>query len=696
MLDVVLSECVTQYLYLRIMEHTAAADSTPRLSRSNTVKSLQRTLSRSLSFLRLPNFSRYALPPLNFSAFSDDLRDSNVDYFDSASDSSSAYYSSSEAEDQEADAVASPTPEHNIWIPPPPIRRQSSLLRWQYVPPRKPLPTGSLHRNLTSQKSLKRSQLLGDPNLVSWDGKGDPRNPLNWTRRKKWVSTVLVSSFTFISPVASTMVAPALPDIADQFSITSDVEQALVMSIFLLAYAIGPFVLGPLSEVFGRVVVLQSANIFYLIFNTACGFAQTKEQMMAFRFLSGLGGSAPQAIGGGVLSDCWAKEERGSALALYSLAPFIGPAVGPIAGGYITLHTTWRWIFWATSIADTLIQIFAFVFLTETYHPAILGKVCKQKQKETGNMELHTKWETPDKTFGQMLRKAMVRPLRMLATQPALQAMAIYRAYGYGLMYLMFSTFPMVFQQQYDQDIGTASLHYISLGIGFVIGLQISGPLQDKTYRYLRTHEIDPSTSLGVLTKSCLADFRHRRNYRRRDIESLYHPHDAPSTLLSTTAARSFPRPRRTYTPYSNPQSGLPEHRLPLTLPAGLLIPLGLLIYGLTAAARTHWIVPDLGAALTCVGLIITFNSAQAYVVDAYTDEIRDVNYAASATGAAALIRTMAGFSFPLFAPGLFATLGVGGGNALLAGVAVVVGVLAPVGLWRWGPTLRRKGRERL
>lgn len=121
-------------------------------------------------------------------------------------------------------------------------------------------------------------------------------NPLNWPNRKRWTATILVASFTFISPLASTMVAPALHTIAVEFNITSSFEQALVMSIFLLAYAIGPFLLGPLSEIFGRVVVLQCANMWFLIFNTACGFAQNKEQMMAFRFLSGLGGSAPQAV----------------------------------------------------------------------------------------------------------------------------------------------------------------------------------------------------------------------------------------------------------------------------------------------------------------------------------------------------------------------------------------------------------------
>lgn len=149
--------------------------------------------------------------------------------------------------------------------------------------------------NLVSKRPIIAS-VLANSLQVSWSGPHDPANPLNWTRSRKWVATVLVSCFTFISPVSSTMVAPALPELARQFRVSSPVEQIFLMSIFLLAYAVGPFLLGPLSEIFGRVVVLQSANMFYLVFNTACGFARTKEEMLAFRFLSGLGGSAPQAV----------------------------------------------------------------------------------------------------------------------------------------------------------------------------------------------------------------------------------------------------------------------------------------------------------------------------------------------------------------------------------------------------------------
>lgn len=71
---------------------------------------------------------------------------------------------------------------------------------------------------------------------VTWNGPDDPENPKNWTYKKKWAATLIVSSFTFISPVSSSMVAPALPAMARQLGITNSVEQSLILSIFVLAY----------------------------------------------------------------------------------------------------------------------------------------------------------------------------------------------------------------------------------------------------------------------------------------------------------------------------------------------------------------------------------------------------------------------------------------------------------------------------
>jgi MFS family permease len=146
--------------------------------------------------------------------------------------------------------------------------------------------------------------------------------------KRKWAATFIVSAFTLLSPVSSSMISPALTSISAEFNITNEVQSVLTLSIFVLAYAIGPLFLGPLSEIYGRVIVLQLSNLFYLAWNLGCGFAQNSGQLMAFRFLSGLGGSAPLAIGGGLLSDCFHAEQRGRAISIYSLAPLLGPAIG--------------------------------------------------------------------------------------------------------------------------------------------------------------------------------------------------------------------------------------------------------------------------------------------------------------------------------------------------------------------------------
>lgn len=115
---------------------------------------------------------------------------------------------------------------------------------------------------------------IRDPNLVTWDSDTDPENPKNWTMKRKWAATFIVSAFTLVSPVSSSMISPALGSISAEFKITNEVEAQLTLSIFVLAYAIGPLFLGPLSEIYGRVVVLQISNLFYLAWNLGCGFAK--------------------------------------------------------------------------------------------------------------------------------------------------------------------------------------------------------------------------------------------------------------------------------------------------------------------------------------------------------------------------------------------------------------------------------------
>jgi multidrug resistance protein len=202
-----------------------------------------------------------------------------------------------------------------------------------------------------------------DPFLVSWDGPDDPSNPKNWSMRQKWLLTVIVSLFTLLSPTSSSMVAPALVDIDQEFGIKTQTESAMVLSIFVLAYAVGPLALGPLSEVYGRVPILQITNAIYILFNFVCGWSRNSGELLAFRFLAGIGGSAPLAVGGALLGDMFTADQRARAVSLYSLAPLLGPAIGPIAGGFIAERTTWRWIFWSTSAFSVAVQCVGLVLL---------------------------------------------------------------------------------------------------------------------------------------------------------------------------------------------------------------------------------------------------------------------------------------------------------------------------------------------
>ena len=130
-----------------------------------------------------------------------------------------------------------------------------------------------------------------------------------------------------------------------------------------------------------------------------------------------------------------------------------------------------------------------------------------------------------------------------------------------------------------------------------------------------------------------------------------------------------------------------PEYRVPLMVPGAVLTPLGLLLYGWSADRHTHWIVPDVGIAIFGCGIILNTQAMQAYVTEAFRQ------YVASASAAAQFLRSIAGFSFPIFAPAMYISLGYGWGNSILALTFVLVGWPAPILLWRYGAKLRAMGK---
>ncbi|KAK6595732.1 MFS multidrug transporter [Botrytis cinerea] len=139
---------------------------------------------------------------------------------------------------------------------------------------------------------MREADLCATIKIVPWDGADDP-----------------ISLVAFMTGISSAIIAPASDVIAENFDIQTSFRKQLNFSIIRLAYVIGPLILAPLSEVYGRSLIFQASNVFFLIFNFVNGFADTEGEFLAFHFLSGLGACAPLTIGGSVLSDLWRPEE---------------------------------------------------------------------------------------------------------------------------------------------------------------------------------------------------------------------------------------------------------------------------------------------------------------------------------------------------------------------------------------------------
>ncbi|KAK7462878.1 hypothetical protein VKT23_007457 [Stygiomarasmius scandens] len=466
--------------------------------------------------------------------------------------------------------------------------------------------------------------------IVDWDGPDDPQNPKNWSMKRKWAATLIVSCFTLVSPIASAMISPATGNVMEDFSVTNSTLGGMITSVFVLGFAIGPLFLGPLSEIYGRSRVIQWANIWFLIWNLVCGFSQNITQLIVFRFFAGIGGSAPITIGGAVVGDTFHPEQRGRAIATYSLGPMIGPALGPVVGAWIAELADWRWVFWSTSLFDVVVQVAGVLYLQETYAPVLLERKARRLAKSMATdpekdgkhspTHFRTVFEGEDRSWKTIFSKALTRPFMLFAREPIIQLLGAYMSLIYGVFYLFITTMPGIFRNVYHESPGIGGLNYIALGSGMIFASFMNSRTMDKIYKYCKNR---------------------------------------------------------------NGGVGEPEFRVPTIVPASIAFPVGMLMTGWGAQNHTHWIVVDIGIFLVGMGMILAFQCIQTYIVDVFT------LYAASGIAAVGFTRSLCGFCFPLFADAMYSKLGYGKGNTIISAIAIALGCPAPWILWFYGKRIR-------
>ena len=152
--------------------------------------------------------------------------------------------------------------------------------------------------------------------LVDFDGPDDPYRPLNWTFKKKAITTVLYGLTTMGSTMASSIYSPTVDIIADEFGVGSETS-LLGISLLLLGFGLGPLLWAPVSEIYGRKVAVLYPYFIGAMFNFGAGAGKDIQTVLICRFFAGLFSSAPVTNTGGVLGDIWRPTQRGTAIVAY-------------------------------------------------------------------------------------------------------------------------------------------------------------------------------------------------------------------------------------------------------------------------------------------------------------------------------------------------------------------------------------------
>ncbi|KAL2811963.1 major facilitator superfamily domain-containing protein [Aspergillus granulosus] len=409
-----------------------------------------------------------------------------------------------------------------------------------------------------------------DRGIVGWDSQDDPAHPQNFPIGRKWALLAVVSTVSFISPLASSMFSPALRSLSDELGETDQTILSFSVSIYLLGYTFGPLLLAPLSEIYGRRVVLSASNWFFVIWQIGCALAPEIASLIVFRFFAGIGGCGCLTLGAGVIADLFPTHQRGLATSIWSLGPLLGPVVGPIAGGFVGESLGWRWVYWLLLIIGGTFSFAVEIFIKETYAPVLIRRKTARLAKELGRNDLRSAYD-PDGGISpaNILKQGLKRPMLLLFKSPIISFLATYMSVCYGLLYLFFTTIPSVFEEQYGFSPGITGLAYIGLGIGFSVGLLITATTSDK--------------------------------------------------ILMKLAARSGGTLE-------------PEMRLPLLVFWACLLPVSFFWYGWTADKQVHWIVPIIGMVPFGLAMMGVWMPIQIYTIDCYPAYAASANAALTAS----------------------------------------------------------------
>ncbi|KAK0365184.1 hypothetical protein LTR91_023708 [Friedmanniomyces endolithicus] len=385
----------------------------------------------------------------------------------------------------------------------------------------------------------------------------DPLNPYNWKRSKKLYVVIVSMVMVMNSTIGSSIASGASAETQRYFGVQSESQMVLPVSIYLIGYVIGPLVFAPLSESYGRKPVMLSTFVVFTAFTLGTALAPTFAGLVVMRLLVGIGASTPMSVIGGIYADIYnTRKARGLVITLFMAATTWGPLIGPIVSGYVSV-VSWRWSYWCLLIISGATWPF-FLFMPETYGPIVLKREAQRLRKKTGDQNILAPIELEAFDLRNLLVVVLTRPIRMFFTEAIVLTSCLYLSVIYGIFYMFFQAYPIIFGGIYGFSAGEEGLAFLPIGVGAVIASLI----------YMAWDSYYERSS----TKSPQPGWTKKEEYIR----------------------------------------------LPLACFGGPLFVISLFWLGWTARPDIHWIVPTLSALPFGIGFLLIFMGELNYIVDAY------------------------------------------------------------------------------
>ncbi|CAH0046160.1 unnamed protein product [Clonostachys solani] len=391
---------------------------------------------------------------------------------------------------------------------------------------------------------------------VTWSGLDDRDNPQNYSIPRKIFITFIWVYGNLVVAIASSIWSSCAAAIREEFH-TSNIIVTLGVSLFLVGYALAPPIWGPLSERFGRKWPMTLGMFLYTVFCIPAAVGTNLETLLIARFFQGAFGSAALALVGGGIVDIWSPAHRGVAVAACIGTIFGSPILAPIIGNFVEeSYLGWRWTQWISCIMGGCGFFLCLFCLPETLAPMILNARALKLRKSGEDPDARTAYgNTKQASLASIVRIYLVRPFKLLATEPILLLVTIYQSFIYGMLYLVFVSYPIAFREIRGWAPGISALPFLGLMVGVLIGAAFV----------------------------------------------VWHTKTRFTAAVQASGGRI-----------------VPEQRLPLMIVGGCLLPVGLFIFAWTSHPTTHWAGMVVGSIPTGMGMYMVFVQCFNYLIDVY------------------------------------------------------------------------------